>query len=168
MGSKDADTFRLIALAWLRFGDNTNAMVALQDMEKANFKADDVFADAAKDLLDHGYLAEAKTLMEKAWKVKPKNDSICKDFAFAMVNLDLQEDADLWMERARAADPKDWAKDWGNCLAFARAAHQHHMRDLAAKWFVRAITARPKKEHVWTDIATMFAEQQETAAPKSK
>lgn len=167
LGPKDSETHRLIALAWLHQGEKGLALEAHKAMLAANPKDDDTFADAAMDLLDAGHITEARAMMESTWVSNRKNESKFREFALAWVALNQPEDAATWMERARASDPKDWDKDWGKNLAFGRAAYQHRMDALAAKWMARAIAADPREEHVWNDIATLFAERLESSkSPK--
>jgi tetratricopeptide (TPR) repeat protein len=117
---KDAETYRLIAFAWLRHGRKPQALKALEDMQRMDPKAKNAFTKAAVNLLDAGAAAEAEALMEKAWQLDPK--------------------------------------DWQNCADYVRAAVRVKKPELAARWAARTVTARPKEERMWNELALAFAD----------
>lgn len=157
LNPKEPETFRLIAAAWFKEGEKTEALKALAEMERVGPLAAGEFADAAINLLENGSPAEADELMQKAWKLKPNRDSWYREFALIAMRMSLRELADRWAERSIKADPKVLLKDWDKCLEFAKAAHFGRMPDVAAKWVVRAIAIRPKGERMWRDIAFLYA-----------
>jgi len=49
-------------------------------------------------------------------------------------------------------------REWENMLVFARACLRNSKPEMAARWFHRAVSFKPKHEGIWTDIAVALAE----------
>lgn len=50
-------------------------------------------------------------------------------------------------------------REWENMLVFARACLRNSKPEMAARWFHRAVSFKPKHEGIWTDIAVALAER---------
>lgn len=162
---RDGDTYMLIGQAWLKHGYLLEALKAYEQIAIVDPKDQGCYRDAGLDLFRAGHAEEAAKFFQKAYELDRMTESVCKEIALAYLEKRMEKEADLWLERTLASDPKDYAKDWGKCLQLAREAYLKGLPTLAAKWFERAVAARPNEEHVWMDIATLLAEK--TPAPAS-
>jgi len=103
----------------------------------------------------NGFKAEALEAFKQMETMDPKGKN---SFArAAVVLLDAGEDARATelMEKAWRLDPKDWQ----NTVEFARACVRTNKLDLASIWFDRTISARPKEERMWNEIALAYADK---------
>ena len=104
---KDGETYRLIALAWLRHGRRPEALKSIEEMQRMDPKAKNAFCKAAVNLLDAGSASEADALMQKAWQLDPKDWQNCAEFARAAVRAKQTDLAARWCARTVAARPKE-------------------------------------------------------------
>lgn len=165
---RDGDTYMLIGQAWLKHGYLPEALKAYEQIALVDPRDQDCYRDAGLDLFRAGHTEEAAKFFQKAYELGPKSESVCKEIALAYLEKRMEREADFWLERTLASDPKDYAKDWDKCLGLGRMAYRQGMTALAAKWFERAVVARPNEEHVWMDIATLLAESASSPIPSSR
>jgi tetratricopeptide (TPR) repeat protein len=122
---KDGETYRLIAFAWQRRGFKAEAMAALEQMQLMDPKAKNAFAKAAVNLLDAGQEPVAEALMEKAWKLDPKDWQNCVEFARAAVRNQRSDLAARWFAHTVEARPRE-ERMWNEiALAFADGGVEH-------------------------------------------
>lgn len=155
---KDGETYRLVALAWLRNGFKAEALKVHQQMLEADPRADRPQKLAALDLMQAGCLPEAEAMMAHVQQVAPKDTDNLKDFALAALRAGHGDLGSRWAERAWEADPKGLPRDWHDCFDLAMAARQARLDDLAARWFARTLAADPKEERMWNAVALAFAD----------
>jgi tetratricopeptide (TPR) repeat protein len=116
---KDADVYRLIALAWLRAGQRTEALKAIADMQTADPKAKNAFTRAAVNLQDGGLAKEADTLMERAWILDPSDWQNSIAFGRSCLRKAHKDTAAKWFARASQAKPQEERMWNAVALAFA-------------------------------------------------
>ncbi len=116
---RDADVHRLIAVAWLRAGQRTEALKAIADMQVADPKDKHAFTRAAVNLQDFGLAKEADALMERAWILDPAEWQNCVAYGRACLRKSRRDAAAKWFARASQAKPQE-ERMW-NAIALAYA-----------------------------------------------
>jgi len=116
---RDGDVHRLIAVAWLRGGQRTEALKAIADMQSLDPKAKNAFTRAAVNLQDFGLAKEADSLMERAWILDPSDWQNCILFGRAALRKARRDAAGKWFARASQAKPQE-ERMW-NAIALAYA-----------------------------------------------
>lgn len=137
LAPKDGDTFRLIGLAWLKFGHKDEAMKAYEEMMRRDPRDQGNLADAGTDLLECGHIEDAKAFMERAWKMGPKDRSMLTGLAMVLLEAGFRADALTYMERAFQADPKEE----NTCETFAMALLDRGDAEGADLWLDRFYAA---------------------------
>ena len=105
--SKDGETHRLIAYAWLKNGFKTEAVAILDKMVIMDPKAKNAFSKAAVNLLDAGMTDKAVELMKRAWILDPKDWQNCAEFTRAAVRNGKLDLAAEWAVHTVQAKPKE-------------------------------------------------------------
>jgi tetratricopeptide (TPR) repeat protein len=104
--------------------------------------------------LKNGFQKEAVAAFDEMVKVGPKAKNWMTKAAACLLGAGMEPEAVKFMEMAYQRDRKDWQ----NCVHFGRAALGAQKKDLAARWFLRALNADPADECVWNDIALSYTD----------
>ncbi len=124
--SKDGETHRLIAYAWLKNGFKPEAAAALDKMVIMDPKAKNAFSKAAVNLLDAGMADKAVELMRRAWTLDPKDWQNCADFTRAAVRNGKLDLAAEWAVKTVEAKPKE-ERMWNElALVYADGGAEHN------------------------------------------
>ena len=107
LDAKDGETHRLIMAAWLRSGQKTEALKALDDMQLLDPKNRKVFAKGAVDLLEAGLDRPAQDLMERAWALDTGDWEPCLAFVRAALRKHRPDIAAKWSSRAVIMKPQE-------------------------------------------------------------
>lgn len=140
--------------SYLAAGEPARAEEAFTRAVAADPKDGETYRLVAAAWLKHGRKAEALKALEDMQRADPKAKNAFTKAAVNLLDAGAAAEAEALMEKAWTLDPKDW---W-NCAAFVRAALRARKPDLAARWSVRAVAARPKEERMWNDLALAYAE----------
>ncbi|NWJ41195.1 MAG: tetratricopeptide repeat protein [Geothrix sp.] len=129
----DAETYRLIAQAWIRAGrrDQVRGIVD-KAMTRTSRDAGDL-ADFATVLLDSGFPDEARAMMDQAFKVSPRRTGNFVDFGAALLRAGQPKEAAIWFDRATAANPAKVGTYRDIALACADHARKADLPELKAR-----------------------------------
>lgn len=134
----DAETFRLIAQAWIRAGKRDQVRgVVEKAMTRTSRDAGDL-ADFATVLLDSGFPDEARAMMDQAFKVSPKRAGSFVDFGTALLRAGQPREAGIWFDRATAANPTKVATYRDIALACADHGRKTDLPELKARMLAAA------------------------------
>ncbi|HJW08186.1 MAG TPA: tetratricopeptide repeat protein [Holophagaceae bacterium] len=115
----------------------------------------------AQAWLRHGFKAEAMENYEAMTAVDLRGrfdnaKNVLLRAATDLLGAGMVKEATAYMERSYALDHDDP----NNFIEFARAALKAGQRDLAARYFARAVKAEPNDVDVWLDIGSAYADDQ--------
>ncbi|MBI3131915.1 MAG: hypothetical protein HYZ13_11365 [Acidobacteria bacterium] len=184
---KDPDLYAAIARGWFAAGFKAEGIKALEPLNSPAIKNSGAFYDAAFAYLSEGMIQEADRFMSHfhsleprewedriafgeaaldagftdlavKWLTKPGAERKAKEnlgvAAIRLMDSGHPEAAANVMEVAYGLDPRDWP----NSCEFGRACVRNGNRELAAKYFYRAINLNPLSERMWNEVALAFAE----------
>lgn len=140
--------------AYLAAGDVARAEEAFRRAVASDPKDGETYRLISFAWLRHGKKAEAVKALEDMQRVDPKAKNAFSKAAVNLLDAGAAVEAEALMEKAWQLDPKDWQ----NCADFVRAAVRARKPELAARWSARTVSARPKEERMWNELALAFAD----------
>jgi Flp pilus assembly protein TadD len=151
---KDGKLLADYGRAYLMAGQRAKAEECFQQARIEDSRDAETHRLIAYAWLKAGHRTEALKALEDMQLVDPKARAA---FAKAAVNLNdagLSKEADALMDRAWILDPSEWQFS----VAYGRSCLRKQRRDAAARWFARAVQAKPQEERAWNAIALAYAD----------
>ncbi len=153
---KDAKWLAEYGRAYLAALDKPKAEAAFREAVTKEPKDGEVHRLIGNAWLKHGYKQQALESYALILSLDGKNKDALVAAALDLAEVGLVADAERFIT-AFVTQEKD---DWKAFIQFGRAFLQSGNRDQAAKWFARAVAAKPKEEKVFLEISRAFAESQ--------
>src|SRR5512133_45530 len=136
--ANDAETYRLIAQACLR-ADIRDQVPALAGKAKDRAPGDTGdLADFAIVLLDSGFPAEARALMDQALKAGPRRSGNFIEFGAALLRAGCPDEAGTWFDRALAVNSTKVGTHKDIALAYADHARKADLPGVKARMLAAA------------------------------
>mgnify|MGYP001547606643 CR=1 FL=1 len=160
-GLKDRDGQTLAALgrAYLLSGARDKADEAFARAKAKEPRDGETYRLVAYAWLRAGDRVTALKNYELMEAVDPSNKDAFRHAAVDLMEAGLASEADELMMRAWAMDTDEWKP----LVDFGRAALRARRRELAAKWFTKAVRAKPDEDKLWAAIALAYADTNSTA-----
>ena len=159
LGPSDARLLAAQGDLWLDMGDRAKAEAAFSSALAKDAGDPRTRRIIAQAWMRHGFKAEALAAYKAMADLDLRGHFDNKKNVLCWAATDLMaggfpQEASSYMDQSYALD-KD---DPNNCVDFARAALFAGHRDLAARYFARAVKAEPHDVDIWLDIASAHAD----------
>lgn len=156
MKPKDAKWLAEYGRAYLAALDRPKAEAAFRDALAREPKDGEVLRLIGQAWLKHGYKREAMEAYLKIFAVDAGNKDALVASALDLAEVGLAAEA----ERFAMAYFQKEKDEWKVFLQFGKAYLASGHRNLAAKWFAKAVELKPKEEDLYLEISRAFAESQ--------
>ncbi|MBS1767325.1 MAG: hypothetical protein JST05_08000 [Acidobacteria bacterium] len=151
---RDGQTLAVLGRAYLLSGAREKADEAFARAKAKEPRDGETYRLVAYAWLRAGDRATALKNYELMQAVDPSNKEAFRHAALDLMSAGLASEADELMMRAWAMDTDEWRP----MVEFGRAALKARHREIASKWFERAVRAKPDEEKLWAAIALAFAD----------
>jgi tetratricopeptide (TPR) repeat protein len=156
MKPKDAKWLAEYGRAYLAAGDQAKARACFKEAEARESNDGQVLRLIALGWLKNGFKNEALETYEKILARDPKNKEALVDSAVDLASVVMPQYADRFMEQYLKLEKDDWEK----FLIFGKAYLNSGLREKAARWFAKAVAAKPGEEKVYLEISKAYADSQ--------
>lgn len=151
---RDGQTLAVLGRVYLLSGARDKADEAFARAKAQEPKDGETYRLVAYAWLRSGDRAAALKNYALMEAVDPSNKEAFRHAALDLMDAGLSSEADELMMRAWALDTDEWKP----MVAFGRTALRAKRRDLAAKWFAKAVKAKPDEDKLWAAIALAYAD----------